>query len=180
MIDLKNKTLFIHIPRTGGSEFCNQYYNYILSTSIDVDHYNDYLVGHGAASKHFTYGQYAQFYQFINLAVFNLVSIIRNIYELVVSSYFQRIQPGEEDHGFFNWSRNHQQDPSMFSTWVEYLIDKADEWESTGRPQGLTSKTPYVSMLQTEFLDGHHADCCLIPYEEFNTCLLYTSPSPRD
>ena len=24
-------------------------------------------------------------------------------------------------------------------------------------------------MLQAEFLDGHHADCYLIPYEEFNT-----------
>ena len=45
MIDLKNKVLFIHIPRTGGSEFCNQYYNHILSTDVDVDLYNDFLVG---------------------------------------------------------------------------------------------------------------------------------------
>jgi hypothetical protein len=159
MIDAKNKVVFIHIPRTNGSEFCNQYYNTILHEHIDEVFYDKYVVGKGNAHKHFTLVDYKQFYYGEDIDDYNQMCIIRNIFDLVVSTFFQLIHNNVKFNGYQNWSKINNKQFTL-DNWIDYLYVLRE------RPRA-QNKSPYESLLQSEFLAGCSEACVVVSYEEY-------------
>ena len=93
MIDIEGKFLFIHIPRTNGSELCNWYYNSVLHhRGIRKNEFVNFIVGDKSKSKHFTYVQYADHYTHTDVSDFYKLSIIRNPFDCVVSNYWMHVK----------------------------------------------------------------------------------------
>lgn len=93
MIDIEGKFLFIHIPRTNGSELCNWYYNnFLYGRGVRDNDFINYLVGDKARSKHFTYTQYANYFAHLDLTDFYKLSIIRNPFDVTVSNYWMHVK----------------------------------------------------------------------------------------
>ena len=161
MIDIKNQMLFIHIPRTGGSNFCNQYYNTMLHEYIDDMFYDKYMVGNGNAHKHFTVSDYKQFYFGEDVDNYRQICIIRNIFDLVVSTFFQTIHNNIKGNGYQNWSQRKNKQLTM-DNWIDYLYVLRERSRQN-------NKTPYESLLQSEYLAGCSEQCTLIEYEDYET-----------
>ena len=92
MIDIEGEFLFIHIPRTNGSELCNWYYNSLLyERGVRESDFINFIIGDKCKSKHFTYTQYADHYSHMRLSDFYKVSIVRNPFDCVVSNYWMHV-----------------------------------------------------------------------------------------
>lgn len=89
MIDVANKILFIHIPRTAGSGFCHEYYNQKLSDNVSVERFNSVYIGAGGGKRrrHFRYKDYARIFP-CDFKDFYKFTVIRNPWDLAVSYYW--------------------------------------------------------------------------------------------
>ena len=166
MIDIKNKVLFIHIPRTNGSEFCNQYYNTMLHEHIDERLYDVYIVGNGSAHKHFTATEYKAYYFGEDVDNYKQICITRNIFDLVVSTFFQHIHINHNGPAYENWLKKENRQFSLDS-WIDYLYMLREQ--GTGLH---INKSPYDSLLQSRFLVGCVEACTLISYEDYETQIM--------
>jgi hypothetical protein len=93
MIDIEGKFLFIHIPRTNGSEFCNWYYNnFLYIKGLEQGDFINYFVGDPSRLKHFTYTQCANHFTHLDLTNFDKMSIVRNPFDTTVSNYWMHVK----------------------------------------------------------------------------------------
>ena len=162
MIDLKHKVLFIHVPRTGGSYFCNAYYNYMHKDSMEKLIYTRYLVGGECALKHISYHEYEAIYHTDKLDTFKQICIIRNIYDLIVSVYFQTIHSRRNNSSFFHgWCEQHKKDIT-FQSWIQCISSYVDTSKELFR------FSPYQVMKQSIYLAGCSDECTIINYEDYN------------
>lgn len=150
MIDVEDKFLFIHIPRTNGSELCNWYYNTVLyHRGVRKSDFINFIVGDKSKSKHFTYTQYANHYSHINLFDFYKVSVIRNPFDCVVSNYWMHVNLNSP---FMN-----MHDINSFEKYVEFL----DSVKSN------TEVDVFQSLRIIPYIDQCH-DINIIRYENYN------------
>lgn len=155
MIDAENKIIFIHIPRTGGSQFSNHYYNGILSKHIPVDIYSKYCAYGDFDAKHFRYKDYKHFVG-PKINEFKTVTIIRNSYDLAVSNWRMHLR----NYNDYNEKhKNFVKDFPSFVGWLEHQKNAGDN-----RP---TFLSPYNSMKQMEYIEGSEG-CTIIEYENYN------------
>ena len=146
MIDIHNKFLFIHIPRTNGSDFCNKYYNSFLSESVPEGDFIDYYVGNPCLRKHFRYSEYLTHFNGLKLNQFKKVVAVRNPFDLMVSHYWMRLE--KEDKWLKRFNIN------SFSDFVKFLANSEQ--------QGITSEIRLHS-----FVDQCH-DLEIIRYETYD------------
>jgi hypothetical protein len=150
MIDIEGKFLFIHIPRTNGSELCNWYYNSVLHhRGIRPSDFINYLVGDQAVSKHFTYAQYARHFAHLDLDNFYKLSIIRNPFDTTVSTYWMHVKL--KTSFIANFKIN------SFSEYVKFL----DSVKSN------TETDVFQSLRTIPYIDQCH-DVNIIRYENYN------------
>tara|TARA_R110002110_G_scaffold170694_9_gene372846 strand:- start:198 stop:884 length:687 start_codon:yes stop_codon:yes gene_type:complete len=159
MIDLINQVVYIHVPRTGGSNFCHEYYQRVLHHAVDKEIYKQYIVGHGTIHKHLIYAEYIEIYIGHDIDKFNQVCIIRNIYDLVVSTFFQTSERGTTF--YTKWCSDNGMGIS-FESWIRYL-----EMLATIVPVRF-QKNQWRSMLQSEYLAGCREECMVINYDNYS------------
>ena len=133
----------------------------MLHEYIDDVFYTKYMVGNGNAHKHFTASDYKQFYYGEDIDNYNQVCIIRNIFDLVVSTFFQTIHINEKHGDYRNWSQKKNR-PIGLDGWIDYLYVLRER-------KRLNNKSPYVSLLQSEYLVGCSEQCAVIEYEDYET-----------
>ena len=156
MIDIKNKIIFLHIPRTGGSQFSNHYYNDVLSAHLPLEIYSKYCTYGDFAAKHFRYKDYKHFVG-MGIKEYKTVSIVRNSYDLAVSNWrmhYNLIETKSEK------SKEFCKDFPSFVGWLEHQSRFQKPWKS-----GFLS--PYNSMKQMEYIEGSEG-CAIIKYENSN------------
>lgn len=92
MIDNKNKVLFIHVPRTGGSVLEREYWGKYLSNDMTSQEFwtkchpvRTALVIDG---KHVTYKQYMESGLIKNIKDWKIFTIARNTFDLVWSNWY--------------------------------------------------------------------------------------------
>tara|TARA_Y100000004_G_C8936484_1_gene422332 strand:- start:138 stop:806 length:669 start_codon:yes stop_codon:yes gene_type:complete len=157
MIDCINKIIFIHIPRTGGSQFSNHYYNDVLSDEISVDTYTKYCSYGDFDAKHFRYRDYKHFIG-PKINEYKTVTVIRNSYDLAVSNWRMHLR------NFNDYNERHKnfvKDFPSFVSWLELQKDKSEQ------DKNHSWLTPYESMRQKTYLNGA-PDCEIIRYESYN------------
>ena len=157
MIDIKNKIIFIHIPRTGGSQFSNHYYNDILSKYLPLDIYGKYCAYGDFNAKHFRYKDYKHFVG-PKINEFKTVTVVRNSYDLAVSNWRMHLR------NFDNYNEKHKnfvKDFPSFISWLELQREKDEQNKSQ------TWLTPYNSMKQLEYIENAE-NCEIIKYENYN------------
>jgi hypothetical protein len=157
MIDTKNKIIFIHIPRTGGSEFSNHYYNDILSSHLPVEIYSKYCSYGDFDAKHFRYKDYKHFIG-PKIKEYKLVTVVRNTYDLAVSNWRMHLRNYND---YNERHKNFVKDFPSFVSWLELQKDKSEQGKNH------TWLTPYESMRQKTYLNGA-PDCEIIRYESYN------------
>ena len=117
MIDVKNKVLFIHVPRTGGSALENAYYKEFLSDQITYDDFlNEYVYFNhqkafpGEPGKHWTYAEYSSAGLIEDVNEWHVFTIIRNTFDLVWSNwYLVNINLRRNNQPEFDWNEYIQQ-----------------------------------------------------------------------
>lgn len=157
MIDTKNKIIFIHIPRTGGSQFSNHYYNDVLSAHLPVEIYSKYCTYGDFDAKHFRYKDYKHFVG-PKIKEYKLVTVVRNTYDLAVSNWmmhFNAIETKSEK------SKEFCKDFPSFVCWLEH------QKEAGNKHPSWTFLSPYNSMKQLEYIEGSE-DCEIIKYEDYD------------
>ena len=166
MIDIKHKVLFIHIPRTGGSNFCDIYHDYMYSDcSIDKFTYDRYMVGIESVLKHIAYKDYEAIYYNDKLHTYNQICIIRNIYDLIVSVYFQTIHNNRNCKTFFHrWCKSNTKDIT-FQSWVDCISSFIDAPEKN---KNTFSASPYIIVKQSGYLTGCSDSCTIIDFTQYD------------
>lgn len=133
----------------------------MLHEYVDKTFYDKYMVGNGNAHKHFTASNYKQFYFGEDIDNYNQICIIRNVFDLVVSTFFQTIHINIKNNGYQNWSQRKNR-PFTLDNWIDYLYVLRE------RPRQ-NNKSPYESLLQSEYLAGCSEQCAVIEYEDYET-----------
>lgn len=165
MIDTKNKVLFIHVPRTAGSNFCNMYYDKVLKKDICLDLYYDYVVGEASVLKHLTFDEYKYLYRSHDINTYKQVGIVRNIFDLVVSVFYMTIQKNRGDNTFYHryLERNNKQ--ISLQSWIDCIANMP----AADNPKKPFEKNPRVLMTQTNHFRNCSDQCTLIDYEDYDT-----------
>lgn len=95
MIDIKNKVLFIHVPRTGGSALESVYYKKFLRDEFTYQeflnecvYFNHQRTFPGQLGKHWTYAQYLNSGLIEDVNEWHVLTIVRNTFDLVWSNWY--------------------------------------------------------------------------------------------
>ena len=105
MIDNPNKFLFLHVPRTAGSELTNLYYHKHWKKHITQDRYLKKYTCEYLFKKHRKFSDYVEDYQ-KDFSDYSIWTITRNTFDLVWSSWFL----SKKSYGELS-----------FSEWIEWL-----------------------------------------------------------
>jgi len=157
MIDTKNKIIFIHIPRTGGSQFSNHYYNDVLSEHLPVEIYSNYCSYGDFDAKHFRYKDYKHFIG-PKINEYKIVTVVRNSYDLAVSNWMMHYNSLETKS---EASKEFCKDFTSFVGWLEH------QKKAGNKHPNWTFLSPYNSMKQLEYIEGAE-NCEIIRYENYN------------
>lgn len=163
MIDIKNKVLFVHVPRTAGSNFCNMYYTNVLKNDICLDLYYDYVVGESTILKHLTFDEYKYIYRTQDLDTYKQVGIVRNIFDLVVSVFYQTIHANRGVTFYHKFIEKNNKQISLES-WID-CISRMSDTNNLNKP---FEKNPRVLMTQSNHYMNCSDECTLIDFENYD------------
>ena len=158
MIDNINKILFVHIPRTGGSQFSNFYHKEVLSPAVDLSLYERYFAHGDFNAKHFRYQDY-EILVGAGLVDYKTVTGVRNIYDLAVSTWRMSLLVNGEE---VLWGTGDRK-----NTFVNFLDWLSIQKESRLPIFSANGIVPYQSMRQKEYLKGCK-NCEVIRYEDYD------------
>jgi len=166
MIDPVNKFLFIHIPRTGGSRFSDEYWNQQANTRSWQKRHRYFLKGvRNGYGKHFYYKDYCGHFAGHDVENFYKITIVRNIWDLVVSNYWAWAHPPSRDKIKEKGKRGTAKCRfGYFRDFREYVVRLANS--GAGRLGPFTPIPPRIFM--SDFIKGCENNVKIIRYENYN------------